>query len=263
MLTLRPADARGHVELDWLDSRHSFSFGEYHDPAHMGFRALRVINEDLVKPARGFDTHGHRDMEILTWVLSGELRHEDSLGNGSVIRPGELQRMSAGTGVLHSERNPSDRTPVHLLQIWILPDRRGHAPGYEQTRFPETGRDGRLQLLASPDGAGGSVTIHQDARLYAVRLPPGASVRHALAQGRAAWLQVTHGALTLTEDAPAGAPDGASDEAPDAAPDDAPLSAARAGHVRLAAGDGAAVEHASGLTLTAVTDAQALLFDLA
>jgi hypothetical protein len=239
VITLRPADARGRTELDWLDSRHTFSFGEYVDPGHMGYRDLRVINDDRVSPARGFGTHGHRDMEILTWVLSGELRHEDSMGHGSVIRPGELQRMSAGTGVLHSEMNPSDRAPVHLLQIWILPDRRGHAPGYEQTRFAETGRDGRLQLLASPDGAEGSITIHQDARLYATRLGPGKALRHDLAAGRGAWVQVTHGALTL-------------------AATDAPGEA-----VRLSAGDGASVDDAAGLALTAITDAQALLFDLA
>ncbi|MHC5211983.1 MAG: pirin family protein [Planctomycetota bacterium] len=245
MITPRPADDRGLVALDWLTSHHSFSFGEYRDPAHMGFRTLRVINEDHVHPGRGFDTHGHRDMEILTWVLSGQLEHKDSMGNGSVIRPGELQRMSAGTGVLHSEHNPSADAPVHLLQIWILPDERGHEPGYAQTRFPETGRDGQWQLIASPDGADGSLSLHQDARVHAVRLAPGRSVQHALGSGRGAWVQVTHGALVLEA-----APQGSADE-----------DAGRP--QRLAPGDGAAVEHAPGITLTAVTDAQALLFDLA
>jgi redox-sensitive bicupin YhaK (pirin superfamily) len=245
VITLRRADDRGLVELDWLSSRHSFSFGEYHDRAHMGFRQLRVINEDHVKPGRGFDTHGHRDMEILTWVLSGELEHKDSMGNGSVIRPGELQRMSAGTGVQHSEHNPDDSRPVHLLQIWIRPDRRGHAPGYDQRHFPQSGRADRLQLIASPDGADGSLVLNQDARVHALRLAAGSSVRHAPADGRGLWLQLTHGALTLeagAEDAPGGEP----------------------GELeQLAAGDGASVEGAASVTLTAVTDAQALLFDLA
>src|SRR5882672_6797483 len=166
MFTLSPADARGHTDIGWLDSRHTFSFGEWYDAAHMGFRALRVINDDRVAPGGGFPTHGHADMEILSYVLEGALEHRDSLGTGSVIRPGDVQRMSAGTGVRHSEFNASRTEPVRFLQIWILPDRRGHAPGYEQKAFAEAERHGRLRLVASRDGRDGSVTLHQDLRLW-------------------------------------------------------------------------------------------------
>jgi quercetin 2,3-dioxygenase len=197
MVNVRPGDARGHVGLGWLDSRHSFSFGHYYDPAHMGFRALRVINEDRVEPGTGFDPHPHRDMEILTYVLEGALQHEDSMGNGSTIRPGEVQRMSAGTGVVHSEHNASEREPVHLLQIWIEPREPGLAPGYEQKAFPAAERQGRLRLLASPDGREGSLTVHQDAALYAALLAEGDAVRHELGPDRHAWVQVARGAVTV------------------------------------------------------------------
>lgn len=197
MLTLRRAQDRGHADHGWLRSAHTFSFAGYHDPAHMGFRALRVINEDRVQPGRGFGTHGHRDMEILTYVLDGALAHRDSLGNGSEIRPGEVQRMSAGTGVQHSEMNASRTAPVHFLQIWILPDRAGHAPGYEQTRFPEAERRGALRLVASPDGAQGSVRIHQDARLYAALLDGAERVEHSLAPGRAVWVHLARGRVRV------------------------------------------------------------------
>jgi quercetin 2,3-dioxygenase len=197
MITLRRAGERGHFDHGWLDTRHTFSFAGYHDEAHMGFGPLRVINEDRVRPGQGFGTHGHRDMEIVSYVLAGELAHRDSMGNGSVIRPGEVQRMTAGTGVRHAEENPSDTAPVHFLQIWIVPSERGLAPGYEQRAFPEAERRGKLRLVASPDGRKGAVTIHQDARLYASLLGPGEAVRHALAPGRRAWVQVARGALTV------------------------------------------------------------------
>ena len=180
MFQIRPAKDRGATRIGWLDSRHSFSFADYHDPAHMGFRALRVINEDWVKPSNGFGTHPHRDMEIVTYVVSGELAHKDSMGTGSTIRPGEIQRMSAGTGVLHSEMNPSAATTVHLLQIWLLPERRGLEPSYEQKTIP---RGAGVHLIGSRQGGEQAVTIHQDVRLYAVRLPAGAEERVELAPG--------------------------------------------------------------------------------
>ncbi|MEO8606070.1 MAG: pirin family protein [bacterium] len=230
MLTVRPAAARGHVHIDWLDSRHSFSFGEYHDPAHMGFRALRVINEDHVAPAGGFGTHPHRDMEIVTWVLDGALEHRDSLGTGSVIRPGEVQRMSAGTGIRHSEINASQTAPVHLLQIWLLPERAGLAPSYEQktVRFETP----TLRLIASHDGRDGSVTIHQAADVWAARLPSGALTTHTLAPGRHAWLQVARGDVTLNGTA-------------------------------LHAGDGVAISDEQQLEVRADSASEVLLFDLA
>jgi quercetin 2,3-dioxygenase len=231
MIALRPAKERGHADHGWLDTWHTFSFADYHDPRFMGFRALRVINEDFVAPGRGFPTHGHRDMEIITYVLEGALEHRDSLGTGSVIRPGEVQRMSAGTGVRHSEANPSPAEPLHLLQIWIEPARPGIAPGYEQKAFTDADKRGRLRLVASPDGAEGSVTIHQDARVYASVLGPGQSVVHSLAPGRYAWLHVARGGLTLNGQ-------------------------------RLAQGDGAAVASEPTLTLVGDTEAEALLFDL-
>jgi redox-sensitive bicupin YhaK (pirin superfamily) len=197
MMTLSPAAARGHTDIGWLDSRHTFSFGEWYDPAHMGFRSLRVINDDRVAPGGGFPTHGHADMEIVSYVLEGALEHKDSIGTGSVIRPGDVQRMSAGTGVRHSEFNGSRSEPVHFLQIWILPDRRGHEPGYEQKAFPEAERRGKLRLVASPDGRDGSVTLHQDAALYVGLLDEGQKATLPLAAGRHAWVHVARGSITV------------------------------------------------------------------
>ena len=232
MITLRPSAERGRSELGWLSSRHTFSFADYHDPRHMGFRSLRVINEDRVEPGAGFPTHGHRDMEIVTYVVEGALEHKDSMGNGSVIRPGEVQRMTAGTGVTHSEYNPSRIEPVHLLQIWILPERQGLAPGYEQRAFPAAEMQGRLRLVAARDGRDGSVTVHQDVRLLAARLAPGEEIVHSLAPGRHAWLQIVRGALVMNG-------------------------------TTLAAGDGAAVSDEARLALAASAPSELLLFDLA
>jgi redox-sensitive bicupin YhaK (pirin superfamily) len=232
MINIRPSNERGGGSHGWLDTRHSFSFDQYYDPRFMGFRSLRVINEDRVAPGQGFPMHPHRDMEIITYVLEGALAHNDSMGNGSIIRPGDGQRMSAGTGVRHSEANPSKTDPVHLLQIWILPDRRGHPPGYEQKAFPEAEKRGKLRLIASPDGADGSVTIHQDAKLYVSLLGPGQEVKHELGNGRYAWVQVAKGAVELNGKA-------------------------------LDQGDGAAVSEESRLTIKGTQDAEILLFDLA
>ena len=196
MMELRRSEDRGHANHGWLDSFHSFSFADYHDPAHMGFGPLRVINEDRVQPGMGFGTHGHRDMEIISYVLDGALAHKDSLGNGSVIRPGDVQRMSAGTGVRHSEFNPSDREGVHFLQIWIEPAQRGIAPGYEEKRFDADSKRGRLRLVASPDGREGSVTIHQDARVYAALLDGDEAAAHLLAPGRRGYVHVARGEVT-------------------------------------------------------------------
>jgi quercetin 2,3-dioxygenase len=197
MISIRPADQRGRAKLDWLDSRHSFSFGDYYDPEHMGFGPLRVINEDRVQPGCGFATHGHRDMEIISYVLEGGLEHKDSLGTGSVIRPGDVQRMSAGTGIRHSEFNPSPVAPVHFLQIWLLPSEAGLTPSYDQKTFPDDEKRGRLRLVASRDGRDGSVLIHQDADIYATRLDRSVEVAHPLAVGRRAWIQVVRGELDL------------------------------------------------------------------
>jgi len=232
MVIRRPAEARGRANLGWLDSRHTFSFAEYHDPAHMGFRALRVINEDRVQPAKGFGTHQHRDMEILSYVLEGELAHSDSMGTGSVIRPGDLQRMSAGRGVLHSEMNPSPTEAVHFLQIWLLPERRGLPPGYEQKRFERDETEGRLRLIGSRDGRDGSVTIHQDVDLYAGVFRPGDSDRLDFAAGRHGWIQVARGEVALN------------------------------GEI-LAEGDGAAISDESRAELHGIRDAEVLLFNLA
>lgn len=199
MLTVRPAQERGIATLDWLDSRHTFSFSHYYDPRHISFGPLRVINEDIIQPARGFGTHGHQDMEIVTYVLEGELEHKDSLGNGSVMRYGDVQRMTAGTGIQHSEFNPSSTHPVHLLQIWILPGQQGLTPSYEQTHFAASEKRDRLRLIGSQEGREGSVTIHQDVNLYAATLTPGATVEHSLGNGRLAWLQVTRGEVQLNE----------------------------------------------------------------
>lgn len=232
MFVHRPADQRGRTHIDWLDSWHSFSFGDYRDPQWHGFRSLRVINDDYVGPAGGFDTHPHRDMEIVTYPLSGSLEHRDSLGNGSVIRPGDVQRMTAGTGILHSEFNPSQTEPVHLLQIWLFPDRKGLTPGYEQKNFSSSDKQGRLRLIASPDGREGSVTIHQDASLYAGLLQPQQQVAHELLPGRHAWIQVASGEVAVNG-------------------------------VPLAAGDGAAISDQSRLELAGRSPAEILLFDLA
>jgi len=230
MITIRRAAERGHTRIDWLDSWHTFSFGEYFDPEHIEFRALRVINEDYVAPGRGFGTHPHHDMEIVTYVLEGALEHRDSLGNGSTISPGEIQRMSAGTGIRHSEFNGSKSDTVHLLQIWIMPERAGLAPGYEQRALP-AGVRGGLQVIASRDGRDGSVTIHQDAAIHAAELAAGATAEHALAAGRHAWLQVARGAVTANGQA-------------------------------LRAGDGAAFSDERAVQLRADEDAEVLLFDL-
>jgi len=230
MIRIRKADERGHFDHGWLDTYHTFSFADYYDPEFMGFRALRVINEDRVEPGRGFGTHSHRDMEILTYVLDGELEHRDNMGTGSVIRPGEVQRMSAGTGVLHSEVNPSRNNPVHLLQIWILPERRGIKPEYEQKSFPENERNGRLRLVASHDGAEGSLKMHQDAKLFAGSLRNGDSVQYDLQPGRYAWLQVARGTVEINGQ-------------------------------KLKAGDGAAIEDERTLNLRG-DNAEVLLFDL-
>lgn len=232
MIKVRRSDERGKANFGWLDSRHSFSFGHYRDPEHMGFSDLRVINEDWVAAGGGFDTHPHRDMEIVTWVLEGALAHRDSLGNGSVIRPGDIQRMTAGTGILHSEYNASKTDPVHLLQIWILPERAGLTPGYEEKHFEPADLDGRLRLVASRDGRDGAVTIHQDAELHIGRLRTGDTVSHALAEGRHAWVQVARGAVSV-------------------------------GDVTLSQGDAVAVSQETELCIRADGDAEVLLFDLA
>ena len=232
MIAVRRAEERGHAEHGWLESYHTFSFADYQDPRHMGFRTLRVINEDRVQPGRGFGTHGHEDMEIVSYVLDGALAHRDSLGTGSVIRPGDVQRMSAGTGVRHSEFNASQDALVHFLQIWILPDRRAIAPSYEQRSFSSEERRNRWRLVVSPDGRDGALTIHQDASIYATLLAKDASVEHTLAAGRHAWLQVARGVVRLNG-------------------------------VELVEGDGAAVSDERRLEMAADHDTEALLFDLA
>jgi redox-sensitive bicupin YhaK (pirin superfamily) len=227
-MKIRRASERGRAEHGWLRSFHTFSFAEYHDPAHMGFRALRVINDDRVQPGKGFGTHPHRDMEIVTYVLEGELEHRDSMGNGSTIRPGDVQRMSAGTGVTHSEFNPSSENPVHFLQIWILPERRGLPPGYEQRTFPASERQGRLHLVASHGGRDGSVTVHQDVDLYAALLGAGQSARHQLPAGRHAWLHVASGRVDV-----AGTSLGAGDAAAISEPGPLPIEGREASEVLL------------------------------
>jgi redox-sensitive bicupin YhaK (pirin superfamily) len=207
MITLRPAGERGTANHGWLDSRHTFSFGHYYDAAHMGFGPLRVINEDRVRPGSGFDTHGHRDMEIISYVLEGALEHKDSIGTGSVIRPGEVQVMSAGTGIRHSEYNHSKNEPVHFLQIWVLPDRQGLKPRYDQKAFSPAEKRGRLRLVGSPDGRDGSIVIHQDVELYDALLGNGDAVTHDLKTGRKNWVQVVRGAVEVNGKA-AGAGDG-------------------------------------------------------
>lgn len=232
MITIRKSEERGHFDFGWLDTYHTFSFDQYHDPAHMHWRSLRVINEDRVQPAHGFPTHSHRDMEIITYILTGALEHRDSIGNGSVIRPGDVQRMTAGRGVSHSEFNPSDAEPVHLLQIWILPQSDGLPPSYEEKHFSEAERRGRLRLIAASDGRDGSVTIHQDAQVYAAILDAGQTVVHSLDEARYAWVQVARGTIRL-------------------------------GQEELKQGDGAAIRKESELVVTAHDQAEVLLFDLA
>ena len=200
MLAIRYAEERGTASLDWLDSRHSFSFGHYHDPSFMGFGPLRVINEDRIKPGQGFSTHAHRDMEIVSYVLEGALRHQDSIGIGSVIRPGEVQRMTAGTGVRHSELNHSKTDPVHFLQIWIVPERTGLEPSYEQRYFSDDDKRGRLCLIGSRDGREGSITVHQDVDLYAAVLGRDDTLSHELAEGRQAWIQIARGTAAVNSE---------------------------------------------------------------
>lgn len=199
MITQRPAQARGKAHHGWLESWHSFSFADYYDPQYMGFASLRVINEDIVAPGKGFATHGHRDMEIVTYVLEGALAHKDSIGNGAVMHPGDVQRMTAGTGILHSEFNASDTEPVHLLQIWLLPDTMDLPPSYEQIHFPEAEKQGQLRLIGSRDGREGSVTIHQDVNLYAAKLEMGEMILHPVNEHRQLWLQVARGEVLLND----------------------------------------------------------------
>lgn len=231
MLTLRRAEERGRANFGWLDSRHSFSFGHYFDPKHMGFGPLRVINDDRVAGEGGFPTHPHADMEIITYVLDGGLEHRDSLGTGSVVRPGDVQRMSAGSGVRHSEFNASKSDPVHFLQIWIVPEKRGLEPGYEQKTFSDADKRGKLRLIGSRDGRDGSVTIHQDVDLYATVLANGETVRHELRDGRVAWVQVARGTATLNGE-------------------------------QLYPGDGVAVDDADKLELTGTSESEILVFDM-
>ena len=231
MIHVRPAETRGHIQLGWLDSRHSFSFGDYYDPAHMGFGPLRVINEDRVAPGAGFPTHGHRDMEILSYVMEGALEHRDSIGTGSVIRPGEVQRMTAGKGIRHSEYNPSRDDPVRFLQIWVEPERNGLAPSYEQKAFPEEERRNRLRLVAARDGRKGALTVHQDVALYSSLLDAGETLVHPLKAGRGAWLQLVRGQVAVNGE-------------------------------KLAAGDGAALAETPNVSITGAEDAELLLFDL-
>lgn len=231
MMIVRKAGERGHIDHGWLDTYHTFSFGSYRDREHMGFRSLRVMNEDFVQPAQGFGTHPHRDMEIVTYILEGALEHKDSMGNGEVLRPGEFQRMSAGTGITHSEFNPSNQESVHLYQIWLRPAQNGIKPSYEQKKFPEHERQNQLRLVASPNAADGSLLIHQDARIYLSSLDAETQVIHRLLSNRHAWLQVLRGSVALNGQA-------------------------------LNVGDGVAVSDEVALQIQAVTQAEILLFDL-
>ena len=231
MIAVRKAQDRGHFNFGWLDTHHSFSFGDYYDPQQIRFRSLRVINEDFVQPGHGFPTHGHRDMEIITYILEGALEHRDSMGNGSIIRRGDAQRMSAGTGVTHSEANPSPEASVHLLQIWIIPSEQDLPPEYEEKRFLDEEKRNQLRLIVSPEGSEGSVRIHQDAKVFASLLDEGKEVVHALAPGRSAWLQVAAGSVMLND-------------------------------IALKQGDGAAVSEESSVRIISQEPAEVLLFDL-
>lgn len=231
MISVRRSNERGHFDHGWLNTYHTFSFDQYYDPRHMGFRNLRVINEDFVAPGRGFPKHGHRDMEIITYILEGALKHEDSMGNGSVIRPGDVQRMTAGTGVRHSEQNASDKERVHLLQIWILPHTVGLEPGYEQKAFSEDERRGQLRLIASEDGREGSVLVHQDVNLFASLLPSGQEIEHTMDPLRHAWIQVARGAVEVNGE-------------------------------KADQGDGVVASGESSLRIRAQQDTEVLLFDL-
>lgn len=231
-MTIRPARQRGHANHGWLDSHHTFSFADYHDPKHMGFRSLRVINEDRVLPARGFGTHPHRDMEILSYVLEGGLEHKDSMGTGSVIRPGDVQRMSAGTGVTHSEYNASKSDPVHFLQIWLLPKERGIEPSYAQKTFSREEKQGRLRVVASPDGRDGSISIHTDAVLHAGLFGAGEAAELPISSGRHAWVQVARGKV-------------------------------RVNGAELSAGDGAALSEEASVRVEGIDGGEVLVFDLA
>lgn len=231
MIQIRKSNERGHANHGWLDSRFSFSFAEYYDPKHVQFRGLRVINEDWVQGGKGFGMHPHRDMEILTWVREGKLEHADTMGNRRTIEPGELQAMSAGTGLFHSEYNPSPDVPVHLFQIWILPEQRGIQPGYEQKKFESSGRDGKFQLLASPDGEGGSLPIHANARFLAADLAAGASAAYEVEKGRGVYVQVAEGSVELNGN-------------------------------KLSAGDAALVEDETSIQVAAESKAHLLVFDL-
>jgi redox-sensitive bicupin YhaK (pirin superfamily) len=231
MISIRPSSQRGDADHGWLHSKHTFSFADYHDPAQMGFRSLRVINEDRVAPGRGFGTHAHRDMEIISYVLEGSIEHKDSMGTGSVIKPGDVQRMTAGTGVQHSEYNHSKQEPVHFLQIWIVPERARLQPSYEQKAFSDAEKQGKLRLVAAQNGRDGAVTVHQDMALYAALLAPNESVVHRVERGHA-WIQVVRGSITVNGQA-------------------------------LATGDGAAITGEPELTIAGVEPAELLLFDLA
>ena len=232
MIKVRKSEDRGAVNLGWLDSRHSFSFGHYYDPKHMGQGPLRVINEDRVQPGNGFDTHGHRDMEIISYVLEGALEHKDSMGTGSIIRPGDVQRMTAGTGVRHSEYNPSDTDPLHFLQIWIVPEKDRLSPNYEQKHFDLSGNNNGLALIGSREGRNGSIVINQDVDLFAAKLIKSGSVTHQVAAGRQIWLQIVRGAVTLNL-------------------------------VGLTEGDGAAISDEENVKIEATEESEILLFDMA
>jgi hypothetical protein len=232
MIQIRPSNERGDGEYGWLNTRHTFSFDQYHEPRWMGFRSLRVINEDRIAPGGAFPVHPHRDMEIITYVLEGALAHKDNMGNGSIIHPGDGQLLSAGTGVRHSEANPSPKNPAHLLQIWIQPDRKGHDSSYKQKQFADSEKRGRLRLIASPDGVDSSITIHQDAKFYATLFSPGDEVVHNIEARRFVWLQNAKGSIELN------------------------------GQI-LTQGDGAAISYEQKLTIKAIADSELLLFDLA
>jgi len=232
MMTIRNAADRGHAKHGWLDSRHTFSFADYHDPEHMGFRSLRVINDDRVAGGQGFGAHSHRDMEIISYVLEGELSHKDSMGTGETIRPGDVQRMSAGTGVQHSEFNGSKKDEVHFLQIWLIPSKQGIKPGYEQKMFTEADKRGKLRLVASPDGQDGSITVHTDGKLYAGLFTGGQAAELAIGPGRGAWLHVAKGTVRING-------------------------------TELSAGDAASFENESSVRIEGVADGEVLAFDLA